>query len=44
MSVENLAHNQFFEELRSKEYARLDEQKHTYLDFTDGNSYAKSQL
>jgi molybdenum cofactor sulfurtransferase len=30
--------------LRTKEYARLDEQGHTYLDYTGGGLYAESQL
>lgn len=39
-----LTHNQFFEILRNVEYKRLDKHSHTYLDFTGGNLYAKSQL
>ena len=34
----------YFEELRNKEYARLDKTNQTYLDFTGGNLYAISQL
>ena len=30
--------------LRAKEYARLDEQDHVYLDYTGGGLYAESQL
>ncbi len=41
---EILAHNDFFEILRNVEYKRLDKDSHTYLDFTGGNLYAKSQL
>ena len=32
------------DELRTIEYARLDEQKHIYLDYTGGSLYATSQL
>lgn len=32
------------DELRKKEYSRLDEEGHVYLDFTGGNLYAKSQI
>lgn len=39
-----LAHNAFFEALRTKEYSRLDKGKHVYLDFTGGNLYADSQV
>lgn len=39
-----LAHDQFFEILRNVEYKRLDKSNHTYLDYTGGNLYAKSQL
>jgi len=35
---------EFFTQLRQTEYANLDEQNHTYLDFTGGNLYAKSQV
>ncbi len=34
----------FFEDLRAKEYSRLDKTNQTYLDFTGGNLYAISQL
>ncbi len=33
-----------FEQLIAKDYARLAEQGHTYLDYTGGNLYAQSQL
>lgn len=36
--------NDFFEELRTKEYPSLDEQKHVYLDYTGGNLYSRTQL
>lgn len=39
-----LAHDAFFENLRARQYHRLDEQKHIYLDYTGGNLYAESQL
>lgn len=39
-----LVHEEFFEILRNTEYKRLDEKKHTYLDFTGGNLYANSQI
>ncbi len=32
------------DELRAKEYARLDEQHHVYLDYTGGGLYSDSQL
>lgn len=32
------------EELRKKEYARLDEQNHVYLDFTGGSLFSSQQL
>ncbi len=32
------------DELREREYARLDEQGHLYLDYTGGSLYAESQL
>lgn len=35
---------QLLDELRKKDYARLDEEDHVYLDFTGGNLYAKSQI
>lgn len=34
----------YFQELRDKEYNRLDRNKQVYLDFTGGNLYAQSQL
>lgn len=39
-----LKYDSFFEHLRHKEYARLDEQQQVYLDFTGGNLYAHSQI
>ena len=39
-----LSDNTFFEQLRHLEYATLDEQHQTYLDFTGGNLYAASQI
>lgn len=39
-----LKHELFFEQLRAKEYARLDEYGHTYLDYTGGMLFAKSQV
>ncbi|MCP4124903.1 MAG: aminotransferase class V-fold PLP-dependent enzyme [Bacteroidetes bacterium] len=36
--------DQFFNNLRQKEYARLDDQHHIYLDYTGGNLYAECQL
>lgn len=35
---------QTLDDLRAREYARLDAQGHTYLDFTGGGLYAESQL
>lgn len=32
----------FFENLRKKEYSRLDESRHVYLDYTGGNLYPES--
>jgi len=34
----------WLDEIRKKEFSRLDEQKHTYLDFTGGGLYALSQV
>jgi selenocysteine lyase/cysteine desulfurase len=42
--VDTIPFESFFQELRQKEYARLDETGNTYLDYTGGNLYAKSQL
>ncbi|NOZ83198.1 MAG: aminotransferase class V-fold PLP-dependent enzyme [Epsilonproteobacteria bacterium] len=39
-----LPHDEFFNKLIAEEYARVAEKGHTYLDFTGGNLYAKSQL
>lgn len=38
------AKTQFIDEIRKKDFARLDEQNHTYLDYTGGNLYGLSQL
>jgi selenocysteine lyase/cysteine desulfurase len=34
----------FIDDLRAREYSRLDEQGHVYLDYTGGSLYADSQL
>lgn len=34
----------FFNQLRKKEFARLDEQRHVYLDYTGGNLYAQNLI
>lgn len=39
-----IKHEDFFNELRQKEYSRLDQDGHIYLDYTGGNQYAASQL
>ena len=39
-----LAHQDFFENLRNVEYKRLDNNKQVYLDYTGGKLYAKSQI
>ncbi|GAB2764671.1 aminotransferase class V-fold PLP-dependent enzyme [Salinimicrobium soli] len=39
-----LAHDAFFESLRTKDYDRLDKNDHVYLDYTGGNLYSTSQL
>jgi molybdenum cofactor sulfurtransferase len=38
------ADTQILDELRAREYARLDKLGHIYLDYTGGNLYAESQL
>jgi selenocysteine lyase/cysteine desulfurase len=43
-SQSSLLHDAYFNGLRAKEYARLDEAGHVYLDYTGGNLYAESQL
>lgn len=43
-NTEPLAHSLFFEDLRNKEYSRLDDGRHVYLDYTGGNLYGISQL
>ncbi len=40
----SLKYDTRFEELRKKEYARLDEQGQVYLDYTGGNLYGSSQI
>jgi len=40
----NLTDESFFQELRRKEFSRLDDHGHTYLDYTGGNLYGSSQL
>ncbi len=39
-----LAHDAFFNSLRSINYNRLDKENHVYLDYTGGNLYAVTQL
>ncbi len=34
----------FFDELREREFSRLDDQRHVYLDYTAGGIYSKSQV
>ncbi len=41
---EILAHDDYFNALRVKEYSRLDREGHVYLDYTGGNLYGQSQL
>lgn len=44
-NVDNsLQHEAYFNDLRKREYGRLDREKHVYLDYTGGNLYAKSQV
>ena len=40
----NLRDELFFTELRSKEYSRLDAEKHVYLDYTGSGLYAERQV
>ena len=40
----SLKHDAFFNSLREKEFSRLDNAGHVYLDYTGGNLYADSQL
>lgn len=44
VSEESLLHDNYFNQLRRKEYHRLDDENHVYLDFTGGNLYAESQI
>jgi molybdenum cofactor sulfurtransferase len=39
-----LADDAFFEDLRKREFSRLDEEGHVYLDFTGGGLYTASQI
>ncbi|MBD3638251.1 MAG: aminotransferase class V-fold PLP-dependent enzyme [Crocinitomicaceae bacterium] len=39
-----LAHDEFFNDLRTKNYSRLDKDKHVYLDYTGGNLYSSLQI
>lgn len=41
---EDLKHDEFFNQLRQKEYNRLDKENQVYLDYTGGNLYANSQI
>jgi molybdenum cofactor sulfurtransferase len=43
-TLETLVDNDFFEELRHKEYSRLDQNGETYLDFMGGNLYTESLI
>ncbi len=43
-SALNIEDEAFFRELRNREYHRLDEQGHVYLDYTGGGLYSKSQI
>ena len=42
MSIEKLNTESYFNNLRKKEYARLDQQGNVYLDYTGGNLYPQS--
>ena len=42
--VDTIPFESFFQDLRQKEYSRLDDKGQVYLDFTGGNLYAQSQL
>lgn len=44
MLAQNFDDDTFFNDLREKEYARLDELHQVYLDYTGGNLYPKSLL
>lgn len=44
LSTPALKHDDFFESLITREYSRLAEGGHTYLDFTGGNLYADSHI
>lgn len=43
-TITELFEDAFFEELREREFSRLDETGQTYLDYTGGNLYGVSQL
>ena len=42
--TKELAHDQYFQSLFDKEYRRLDNEDHIYLDYTGGGIYSNSQL
>ena len=42
--INTLHDEEYFSQLRSREYQRLDTAGHCYLDFTGGNLYASSQI
>lgn len=42
VAQQTLSHETFFNELRQKEFSRLDAQKHVYLDYTGGGLYPDS--
>lgn len=43
-SISTIEHDIFFENLRKKEFSRLDENRQIYLDYTGGNLHFKSHL
>ncbi|MBR9921545.1 MAG: aminotransferase class V-fold PLP-dependent enzyme [Bacteroidetes bacterium] len=43
-AVPTSSNDQFFADLREKDFSRLEKGGHTYLDFTGGNLYAESQI
>ncbi|MCB0707111.1 MAG: aminotransferase class V-fold PLP-dependent enzyme [Saprospiraceae bacterium] len=40
----DLDNDAYFSQLRQKDFSRLDQEGHTYLDYTGGNLYGESQL
>ena len=44
VSDSSLVHDDFFNELRVREYQRIDKEGHVYLDYTGGNIHSDSQL